>query len=447
MNDKATEHTVGIIGGGPAGSTLAAYLAMANIDCVILEGGVFPRPHVGESLTPGITRVFKQIGILDEIDAAGFAPKYGAAWTNVSGNQLAKGMRPDLRAALHFGELPQPGVDRSYTYHVDRAKFDLMLLRHAEKLGATVHERASVQSVEFSESNGDHLIEGTLGEEKVPFKKKVRLVVDASGRKTFLGSRLKLKMNDPVFDQFAIHTWFEDFDREKVSGDQEYYTYIHFLPTTNSWIWQIPITGRITSIGVVTQKKNFTGSKSSREKFFWDCLSSRPDIHALLKQAKQLRPLTSEADYSYAMKQICGDGWLLIGDAARFIDPIFSSGVDIAMNNARLASADIIEAVAQDDFSKARFSTYEATQRQCANNWYEFISLYYRLNILFTTFALHPKYRLDILKLLQGEVYEKEPVIIREMRRLVTAVENNKEHIWHNMLGDLTATAFKPTFG
>jgi FADH2 O2-dependent halogenase len=318
-----------------------------------------------------------------------------------------------------------------------------MLLRHAEELGAIVYEGTVVQSVKFSENDGLHTVKIVKGGRTS--RVKTRLVVDASGRRTLLGNQLKLKVMDPVFDQYSIHTWFEGFDREKISGEKKDYNVIHFLPITNSWVWQIPITEDITSIGVVTQKKNFSRSKSTRERFFWECIGSRPEVEAELRKSVQLRPFTPEGDYSYAMKQITGDGWLLIGDAARFIDPIFSSGISVALNGARFASQDIIDAFRTGDLSRSSFQRYEIIQNRGARNWYEFITLYYRLNVLFTRFITDPIYRLDVLKLLQGDVYnEDEPPVLSEMRRIVTAVEKNPNHVLHKWLGDLTADAYKP---
>ena len=126
---------------------------------------------------------------------------------------------------------------------------------------------------------------------------------------------------------------------------------MHFLPLTNSWVWQIPITETITSIGVVTQKKHFAKARQEREAFFWHCLESRPELASALRAAHQLRPLKEEGNYSYAMKQICGDNFVLVGDAARFVDPIFSTGVSIALNSARFVSADIVRASEKGDFS------------------------------------------------------------------------------------------------
>ncbi len=321
-----------------------------------------------------------------------------------------------------------------------------MLLQHAHKLGATVYQGLRVKRVDFSEPNYV-TIRFDLGRHEVGTR--VRMVVDASGRQTLLGIQEKLKVRDPIFDQYAIHTWFDGYDRTAAAQkpEQTNYIYIHFLPLTNTWVWQIPITETITSIGVVTQKKNFAKSKESREDFFWACVSSRPELHDGLRKAKQVRPFREEGDYSYAMQQICGDRFVMIGDAARFVDPIFSTGVSIALNSARFASQDIVAAAAADDFSKARFSCFESTIRRGVKNWYDFISVYYRLNVLFTAFILDKRYRLEVLKLLQGDVYdEDQPEVVQKMRETVAQVEQNVKHPWHQLLGELTGDAFRPSF-
>ena len=134
---------------------------------------------------------------------------------------------------------------------------------------------------------------------------------------------------------------------------------------------------------------------------------------------------------------------VLVGDAGRFVDPIFSTGVSIALNSSRFASRDIVKALETGNFKREAFSTFESTIKRGTRNWYNFITVYYRLNVLFTAFVLDPRYRLDVLQLLQGDVYEEqEPPVLTRMRELVGSVERNPEHIWHKLLGDLTANAF-----
>lgn len=441
---------VGIIGGGPAGSSMAAYLAKAGIDCVVLEREIFPRPHVGESLVPSSTRVFAEIDFLGRMEENGFIRKYGAAWTASTGSQIRRtdweGLEPDCAVDIRFQERDQPGVDQIYTYHVDRGKFDNLLLHHAHELGAKVYEGVSVKGVDFSPR--DH-VRIAFGLGRRDAETTVRMVVDASGRRTLVGNQMRWRIKDPVFDQYALHTWFQGYDRSVWARQAPLrdYIFVHFMPVTNTWLWQIPITDSITSIGVVTQKKNFARSRESRDRFFWDCIGSRTDIEENLRASVQLRPLKEEGDYSYAMRQITDDRLVLVGDAARFVDPIFSTGVSIALNSSRFASRDIIGAMETGDLSRRSFREFERTIQRGTRNWYNFISVYYRLNVLFTAFIIDPRYRLEVLKLLQGDVYdEEEPSVLARMREVVTEVEENEKHMWHHLLGGLTANAFVETY-
>ncbi len=442
---------VGIIGGGPAGSSLASYLAKAGLKVVVMERELFPRPHVGESLVPSANRVLKELDFLDTMEEYKFPHKFGAVWTTTTSTHshdvdwMGLDDENGTDAAIRFEERAQPGVDRKYTYHVDRGLFDLLLLQHANELGADVYEGVRVQGVDFSEKLPR--VKFQMG--RRPMDVSVRMVVDASGRQTLLGNQLKLKVNDPVFDQYAIHSWFDGYDRSLLAKkkEQEDYIYIHFLPVSNTWFWQMPITDTVTSVGVVTQKKSFAKSREEREKYFWTMAGSRPELLEGLKASKQVRSFKDEGDYSYAMKQICGDRYVLIGDAARFVDPIFSTGVSIALNSARLASRDIIAAAERGNFERKSFETFESTIRRGTRNWYNFISVYYRLNVLFTYYIRDPRYRLDVLKLLQGDVYdEDEPEVLTKMRDMVTDIERRSEHPWHKLLNDLTNHEFSPQF-
>ena len=448
---------VAIIGGGPAGSSMGAYLAKAGVRCVVFERELFPRPHVGESLVPSSTRVFRDLDFLPQMEEAKFPHKFGAVWTaddkQKNPYQLGwEGLAADCHADIRFDEREQVGVNKNYTYHVDRGKFDLMLLQHAHKLGAEVYEGVKVNAVDFGpREQVVRFTMGSNGRERNAKEMSVsaRMVVDASGRNTFLGNQLKLKVQDTVFDQYAIHTWFDNYDRKVFSkkDDHRDYIFIHFLPISNTWLWQIPITDTVTSLGVVTQKKNFAKSKSDREKFFWESVASRPRLEETLRKADRIRPFKDEGDYSYAMKQLCGDRFVLVGDAGRFVDPIFSTGVSIALNSSRFAHKDILAALEKNDFSRERFSTFENTLRVGTRNWYDFITVYYRLNVLFTYFINDPRYRLDVLKLLQGDVYDDAaPPVLLQMRTMVAEVEQNENHPWHKLLGDLTSNAFRPEF-
>ncbi len=454
MTTSTPDFDVIVIGGGPAGSAMGAYLGRAGVRVAVMERELFPREHVGESLVPSSTRVFKDLGLLEKMEQAKFPHKYGAVWTAAGSKHYGihdwEDLADDCHAAIRFAERPQEGVDRNYTYHVDRGRFDLMLLHHAADLGADVCEGVRVTHVDF----GDPLVtvRFAIGRSKRELSATARMVVDASGRHTLLGNQLGIKVRDPVFDQYALHTWFGNYARTTTQKSDALgeYIFVHFLPVSNSWVWQIPISDTITSIGVVTQKKTFKArakTKNMREAFFWDTVGSRPELAAALRAAEQLRPLKEEGDYSYAMKHITGDRHVLIGDAARFVDPIFSTGVSIALNSARFAHTDVLAALEHGDLGREAFATYERTIRRGTKNWYDFISVYYRLNILFTFFVNNKKTRIDVLKLLQGDVYDPEPpAVLEEMRKAVKDIEADPKHPWHALLNDMTAHAFDPLF-
>jgi FADH2 O2-dependent halogenase len=443
---NGADFDVAILGGGPAGAAMGAYLGKAGVKCVVLERELFPRPHVGESLVPSSNRVFNDLGFLPTMEEHKFPRKYGAIWTSDATKPKYQhnweGLDAECHAQIRFDERAQPGVEKTHTYHVDRGKFDLALLQHAHGLGADVYEGIRVTGVDFPDG-ANPTVKFTLGKKEIGLT--ARIVVDATGRNTLLGNQLKLKIKDPIFDQYAIHAWFDGFDRaalakEPTLGD---YIYIHFLPVTNSWVWQIPITDTVTSLGVVVQKEHFAKTRASREEFFWSCLGTRPELLAHAKSAKQVRPFKEEGDYSYSMRQICGDRYLLLGDAGRFVDPIFSTGVSIALNSARFATPDIVAALNQGNYDRKAFEAFETTIRRGTKNWYEFIRVYYRLNVLFTYFVTNKAYRLDVLKLLQGDVYdEDEPEVLTKMRLMVQEVENNPKHPWHGLLEKRTANAF-----
>ncbi|MEH2137438.1 NAD(P)/FAD-dependent oxidoreductase [Nostoc sp.] len=161
INIPQPDFDIGIIGGGPAGSSLAAYLAKAGISCVLFERETFPRPHVGESLVPAANRVLQELGLLEQMEAAKFPRKYGSAWTSVTSKKIYshdfEGLPLDCRGDIRFDEREMQG-DRNYTYHVDRAKFDHLLLQHARKLGATVYEGVRVNRVDFPKDDFPRIV-------------------------------------------------------------------------------------------------------------------------------------------------------------------------------------------------------------------------------------------------------------------------------------------------
>src|SRR6185437_5491324 len=178
-------------------------------------------------------------------------------------------------AQIAYEEREQPGVDRVYAWHVDRGLFDEMLLNHARELGATVFQGTRVNRVDFSDPARPILQTRTDGNRA---DVAVAMVADASGRHTMLGNQLRVKNPDPVFNQYAVHSWFEGLDRKALAAnpDEADFIFVHYLPLEDTWVWQIPITDSITSVGVVSQKQRFRAAKDDMDKFFWESVQTRP---------------------------------------------------------------------------------------------------------------------------------------------------------------------------
>jgi FADH2 O2-dependent halogenase len=262
------------------------------------------------------------------------------------------------------------------------------------------------------------------------------VVVDASGRQTLLGRQLKLKQNDRIFNQYAVHAWFDDVKRGDDPKTADY-IHIYFLPVKRGWAWQIPITDRITSVGVVAEREVFQQFKSESERYFNTYIQSNTGLARAMANAVRVNEFKTEGDYSYMLDRFCGSGFLMIGDAARFVDPIFSSGVSVAMYSARYGAETIRAALESGDFSEGAFKPYENTVRAGVDIWYEFIRLYYKLLPLFTLF-IQSEYRVEILRLLQGEVFNRQEVrVLDVMRRYIAAVEKNEKHVFRGQLSDI----------
>lgn len=408
------DNPVCILGGGPAGAAAGCYLAKAGIPCLIFERDIFPRPHVGESLVPSTTRIFNELDFLKVMEREGFVRKYGASWHPTK-------RRADL--SIKFSEIPQDGVDQDYTYHVDRGKFDMLLLKHAQNLGAKVHQGVNVKQVCFEDGRVCGVDIQMAGQTvHIP----CHLVLDATGRNTLLGRQLRIKQNDPNFNQFVVHAWFEHVDRGERMND----IHIHFLTVERGWAWQIPISERVTSIGVVAEKQVFQRSNRQYDEWFAELIKSAPDIEYAMREAIRINDFTVEADYSYSMERFVGDGYMLIGDAARFVDPIFSSGVSVALYSAKFAVEQILNVRESGAFLISDLQPYEDRLKMGTHIWYEFICLYYKLLPLFTKFIESKEYRLQVLQLLQGDVYDREDVpVLNAMREYIKAVEANDNHL------------------
>jgi len=311
---------------------------------------------------------------------------------------------------------------------VDRARFDQLLLEHAEQQGSRVLQGVHVERVEFGPDGSACGV--TVQQNGRQRALRCKLVVDASGRNTVLGAQLKLKRRDPQFHQFAVHNWFEGVGRGPAETAD--FIHIHVLPAQRGWAWQIPISATTTSVGVVTDKSAFVKAGEPVEEFFKRQVATNSVLAQSMASARPIQDYYREGNYSYVLDRFAGDGWLAVGDAARFVDPVFSSGLSVALESARQAAGVIVGALQSGDVRAGQFAEYEARLRKGVDIWREFILLYYRLPPLFLNLITLSETRYQLLRLLQGQVYDRESVpVLEQMRRDVEAVERDPSHPWY----------------
>lgn len=413
-----------IIGGGPAGSALGSYLGRAGVDHLIIDKVHHPRAHVGESLSFSTTRILKEMGFLPTMEREHFVVKRGVAWTTWFDREQIN---------IEFDELEKDGC----AYQVDRARFDELLLRFARERGSRVFSGAQVDRVNFNRANRTSGVTVKLGEGR--FVLKARLIVDASGRQAVLGHQLGLLKPAHLLPQFAIHSWFTNVDRGHPTTAN--YTHIHLLPVRRGWAWQIPINEEITSVGIVSSREHHVKSGEDVEQFFHWTVGLNPTLAERMSHAQRLREFRMDGNYSYSMERMIGDGWMTIGDAAFFVDPIFSSGVSDALHSAKFAAEAIIEALAANEASESSFHNYEQKMREGAAVWEDFVRLYYEMSPIFSRVLRESTQRLQMLRVCEGEVYnEAAPEAVGALKNTFGHIQADAQHPLHKILQQAEAS-------
>lgn len=411
-----------IVGGGPAGAICGCLLAQSGFSVLLVERDIHPREHPGESLTPSINLIFRKIGFLPAVETAGFIHKSGAYWSSPRA--------PHRKAvALRLADFPLPGADRPYAYNVERDIFDAMLLRHAYDNGVAVLQGAAVTRVEFLAGRAVgvdlRLPDGFV--RHVP----THFVVDASGRRGLIGTQLRLRRNDPELRQFAAYSWFSGVGPQPPG--LEGYLGLHFLGLQQAWAWQIPLRNGIQSIGVVAHRRDFVARDRPPEDVFGSLVARNVGLAADLAGATSVRPWRIEGDYSYSMTEVAGPGWLMVGDALGFVDPIFSNGLDVAVHCASFG-ADAVDRILRGADEQEAMADYRVRATAGLTTWRELTRLFYELQNLFTSFAVRRRYREDLVRVLQGNLHTVENLnraqaLIRRMRAAQEAIMSDPEHL------------------
>ncbi len=382
-----------VCGGGPGGSTAATFLARAGLSVLVFERERFPRFHVGESLLPWNVPLFERLGVLEALRASGAQVKRGARFVH-RGTQR--------RRAVRFAD----GLDRDHpsAFQVKRADFDQLLLDHARRSGAVVFEAARVEEVAFDDRGRATGVRVRLAGEAGTRDVAAKAVVDATGRDALLARRAGARVKDPLLDRAAAFAHFDRMRREpgEAGGD------IAIVTTPDGWWWAIPFGDGTASVGIVMPSARWAARNGSVEARYQEAIAETPEVGELLAGATRTTEVHAIADYSYRARNIAGDGYCLVGDAAGFLDPVFSTGVLLAMRSAELAALAIVAALRDKGRVDARdFAGYARVYRGAVDRYLRFVHGFYRPHFLETFYTPAPLAQIEqaVTTTLAGDVF------------------------------------------
>jgi len=361
-------YDVAIIGGGPAGSTAATLLSKAGRRVIVLEREKFPRFHIGESLLPFSMQTFTRLGLQEKLRSH-FVEKFGGEIAEAGGEKAAK---------FYFKDGFASRTDRSY--QVTRSKFDKMMLDHAGESGAEIYEETSVDDVTFHDDGVTLRIRdleragaGDLGCKKIGRELSAKFLIDASGRNSVVGNKFKLKRSYQHLQKLSLFAHYEGLERE--AGIDA--TLTRMVRTLDSWFWVIPLENDRTSIGIVLEAADFKKSGLSAEEFFERAIAEQPLVRNRIGDGRRVSQVYTAADFSYRSEKLTGDRWLLAGDAAGFIDPVFSSGVFLAVLAGEQAADVLHEVLDHPKRARRLFRHYERLVNRAMDVYLRFVESWY----------------------------------------------------------------------
>ncbi|MEK6643552.1 MAG: NAD(P)/FAD-dependent oxidoreductase [Planctomycetota bacterium] len=391
INDN---YEVIVVGGGPSGSTASTILADYGHNVLQLERSKFPRHHIGESLIPQTYWVLKRIGMLDQMKKSDFVVKESVQFVAPSGRDSSPFYFPD-----------RDPNEWSYTWQVHRDKFDKMMLDNARSHGVHVVEQATVREVIFE--NGRAVgVKAVIGGETREIRAKV--TIDATGQSGLISRQLNLRYGDEKLKNAAIYSYWKGAIRGE--GRNAGATLVIALPNTQGWFWFIPLENDITSIGVVAPPAHlYNGRGDDPGAILDEEIANTPGLSRRLVNAERVKPIYTTADYSYRSRRAAGDGWVLVGDAFGFLDPLYSSGVLLALKSAELAADTIHEAIAAGDTSEARLARFGPKAAQGMHRIRMLVYAYYDPTFRMGKFvAEYPHLKNAVTRVLIGDVFEDD---------------------------------------
>lgn len=368
----ATDYDIIIVGGGPGGSCAAAFARQRNLRTLVVEKCAFPRFRIGESMLPTSNAILRETGAWPKIEAAGFFPKYGALFVLSNGTATKE---------VDFRESLVPGLES--TFQVERAKFDALLLDHARSLGAEVRMETTVRGIESGGATHRVELENAAGKQTVS----ARWVVDASGRDNFFVTEQKRALDPSVnAKRMAVYSHFRGVKR--ASGRAAGHTVVVRLE--DGWFWLIPLDEERTSVGLVTTLEVMRNAKLSPEELFRQAVAGSAKLRELFGDAQPTMGFHVTSDYTYFRRELAQERLLLVGDAAGFFDPIFSSGAYMSMWSAKRALELIARAdAAQRGLTAGEQSEYTRAIKRHAGVFRRLIDTFYD-NRRFAVFMCHP---------------------------------------------------------
>ena len=387
-----TSPDVIVIGGGPAGSTASTLLAQHGLKVQLFERERFPRFHIGESLIPMTYWVLKRLNMLPKMKGSRFVKKYSVQFVNQHGK---------LSEPFYF--LDHKPHEESQTWQVYRQEFDQLMLDNAREHGVDVHEGVRVLNVLF---DGDRAVGVRLQDDGGEREVRAKVVVDATGQSTMLMDRFKLREWDPVLKKAALWTYWEGAYRD--AGKDEGATMVMQTQGKKGWFWYIPLHNNRVSVGVVADYTYLFTNRADKdlEKTYFEEVDRCPGLTGRLTNAKRCDVFRAAKEYTYRATRAAGDGWVLVGDAFGFLDPLYSSGVLLALRSGSMAADAIAEGIAKNDLSGAQLGKWEPTFTAGMDRMRSLVCAYYEGFSFGRFVAKHPHYKGLLTDMLIGDLFE-----------------------------------------